>query len=194
MTLMDYTWDVPVRDASIDVETTRWGYRITEMAQTGWVYASARVALMALTVGVIASAGLIWTIPVTAMFGDPLVSRILLSVALLVVAAAMVGSGVFSKGAEMLEVDVKGRVLHLRQHGRAVAGRKARKTVRFEEITRIDLAETSLLSELKSALSQWDYGRITVRLHGKRPMMILSGDMSELEPLLRRLRADTGVA
>lgn len=194
MTLMDYGWDNETRDASVVLEDTRWGYRISEGAQDGWRYQLARGAMMALTLGLIGSAGMIWTLEPAIFPWDPTVARIFLSAALLVISAAMVGSGIFARSADVLEVDIKGRVLKLRQTGGRLGQPVTAKTVRFEEITRIDLAETTLMSELKSALSRWDYGRITVRMHGKRPMTILTGDMVELEPLLRRLRGDTGVA
>ena len=108
-------------------------------------------------------------------------------------AAALVASGDFSLRCDEIEVDLKGRVLHIASRGRHGVLR-SRKTLRFEEITRIDLAETGLMSELRSAITRLDYATITLSAHGGRAIKIIGGDMMDLEPLLSRLRGDTGVA
>lgn len=192
MTLMDYTWDQAETAPSVDFEHTSWGYRLSEVEKKGTHYHIARVLFAGLTFGLIAAGGMVWTLADTNFPGDPSLARAVLSSAFYIVAAALVVNGAFLPHRDVLEIDVRGRVLSLISHNRS-GWRKTRRTIRFEEITRIDLAETSLISELKSALTNWDYGRITMTVAGHRPVHMVGGDMAELEPLLSRLRSDAGV-
>lgn len=190
---MDYTWDQADTDPSVEIEPTSWGYRLAEARGAGMRHHLARVLLAGVTFGLIAAGGMVWTMSDANFPGDTPVPRALLSSALYLVAAALVMNGAFTRHRALVEIDVKGRVLHFVAQCNQ-GWRKTRKTVRFEEITRIELAETSLMTELKSALTRWDYARITISVHGRRPVHLMGGDMAELEPLLSRLRRDTGVA
>lgn len=193
MTLMDFTLDVPEQQPSVEVKPTAAGYRVFEAKQDGWRVQAARATMALVCFGMMAAGGMVWSLSDASFPGDPAMTKAILSTALYIVAAALVANGAFSQKREELFVDVKGRVLHIFTRG-PFGWSTDRKTLRFEEITRIDLAETSLISELRSALTQLDYGRITLQAHGERRFNLVGGDMAELEPLLSRLRGDTGVA
>lgn len=193
MTLMDYTWDLPETEPSVDVVHTSWGYRLSEVQQKGWRHQVTRAVVAGLAFGVFAAAGMVWTLADSSFPGDPSFARALLSSALYIIAAALVVNGAVAPHRDTIEVDTKKRVLSLVSHG-SHGLRETRRTVRFEEITRIDLAETSLIHELTAALTRWDYGKLVVSVAGRRPVHLVGGDMADLEPLLSRLRRDTGVA
>ncbi|WP_298256707.1 hypothetical protein [uncultured Litoreibacter sp.] len=192
MTLMDYTFDTPEEDPSVEVKRSSNGYRLRETELNGWMVQATRVFMAALCFGLMATGGMIWSLNDTSFPGDPAISKAVLSTAIYIVAAAFVASGAFRRKDEVI-VDLKGRVVHVVSRA-PLSIMKSRKTFRFEEITRIDLDETNFMTELRSALSRWDYGRITMSAHGNDRVNLCGGDMLDLEPLLRRLRADTGVA
>jgi len=193
MTLMDFTLDAQEQQPSVEMTRNSAGYRIREAKQDGWRVQVARVFMAIVCFGMMAAGGMVWTLTDATFPGDAAMSKAALSAAIYIVAAALVANGAFSRVRDEVQVDLKGRVLHF--VSRAPRGlMQSRKTLRFEEITRIDLAESSLMSELRSAITRLDYGSITLSAHGNRAFNIMSGDMMDLEPLLSRLRGDTGVA
>ena len=192
MTLMDFTLDTPEQQPSVEVKRSSAGYRVREAEIDGWRVQAVRAVTAAVCFGLIAAGGMVWTLTDASFPGDPSMSKAALSTALYIVAAALVANGSFARKSDEVQVDVKGRVLHV--VARAPLGLlRIRKTFRFEEITRIDLDGTNLMTELRSALTRWDYGRITLSAHGDERVTLFGGDMMDLEPLLRRLREDTGV-
>ncbi|SFR51710.1 hypothetical protein [Litoreibacter janthinus] len=193
MTLMDFTLDTPDQQPTIEMKRNSSGYRLREAKADGWRVQAARALTAVVCFGMMAAGGMIWTLTDASFPGDPAISKAVLSTAIYIVAAALVANGVFTQQPDEVQVDVKGRVLRITS--RSPNGWfKTRKTLRFEEITRIDLAETSLVTELRSAISRLDYGRITLSADGGRRFNLIGGDMMDLEPLLSRLRGDTGVA
>ncbi|SHE36252.1 hypothetical protein SAMN05444273_101206 [Litoreibacter ascidiaceicola] len=193
MSLMDFTLDAPDQQQSVDVKRTSAGYRVCETKLEGWQVQVVRVFMAAICFGMMAAGGMVWTLTDTSFPGDPAITKAILSTAIYIVAAALVVNGAFAQSRDEVEIDLKGRVLHI--ISRAPYGiMNSRKTLRFEEITRIDLAETSLMTELRSAITRLDYGTIKLSAHGGRAFKIVGGDMMDLEPLLSRLRGDTGVA
>ncbi|MEP3345292.1 MAG: hypothetical protein ABJN34_10615 [Litoreibacter sp.] len=193
MTLMDYTLDGPEQQSSVDVKHSSRGYRVQEVKPDGSLSYVARIAAVATCLGLIAAGGMVWTLADANFPGDPILSKVMLSSVLFIVASAFVFSGALSGKSGEVQVDLKGRVLHVVCHG--ITGfKRSRTTFRFEEITRIDLEGSNLMTDLRSVLTRWDYGRINLRAHGDHRVKLFGGDMMELEPLLRRLRADTGVA
>jgi hypothetical protein len=192
MTLIDYTLDSSEQQPSVKVKRSSVGYRVREVSPDGWRVNAARALTAALCFGFLAAGGMVWSLTDASFPGDPSISKAMLSTALYVVAAALVANGAFSHQNEEVQVDLKGRVLHVVASGPRGL-KRSRKTFRFEEITRIDLEGTNLLTELRSVLTRWDYGRITLSAHGNQRVNLFGGDMMELEPLLGRLRADTGV-
>jgi len=192
MTMIDTSFETNHAEPSVVQQHTSWGYRLSEAEQAGSRDHVARIIFAGLTFGMFAAGGMVWTLSDASFPGEPSLARAVLSTALYIIAVALVLNGAFTPHRDIVEVDRKRRVLKFISHNRR-GWRKSRRTVRFEEITRIDLAETSLIGELKSALSRWDYGRITVTLEGKRPLHLIGGDMSELEPLLPQLRRDAEV-
>lgn len=192
MTMMDYVLDTADHEASVEIDNTSWGYRIREVEMKGWRVHVARAVTAALCFGMMAAGGMVWTLTDATFPGDPAITKAVLSTAIYIVAAALVANGAFLPKRDSIEIDTKGRTLNI--VSRSFAGwRKNRKTYRFEEITRIDLAETSLMNELRSAITRWDYGSITLSIHGTRDLRLLGGDMDDLGPLLSRLRGDAGV-
>ena len=193
MSLMDFTFDEPEQHPSVEVKRTKAGYRVREAKPAGWSVQAVRMSMAVVCFGLMAAGGLVWSLSDVSFPGDPALTKAVLSAAIYIVAAALVVNGAFSRDGDELQVDLKGRVLHVVSCS-PLGLLKSRKTLRFEEITRIDLSDTSLMSELRSALTRFDYGSITLTAHGDRALKVIGGDMAELEPLLSRLRGDTGVA
>lgn len=193
MSLMDFTFDEPEQRPSVEVKRTKAGYCVREAKPDGWAVQAMRASMAAVCFGLMAAGGLVWSLSDASFPGDPALTKAVLSTAIYIVAAALVVNGAFSQEGDELQVDLKGRVLNVVSRS-ALGLLKSRKTLRFEEITRIDLSDTSLMSELRSALTRFDYGSITLTAHGDRALKVIGGDMAELEPLLCRLRGDTGVA
>ena len=146
MTLMDFTLDTPEQQPSVEMTRNSAGYRIREAKLDGWRVQAARAVMAAVCFGMMAAGGMVWTLTDATFPGDPAMSKAALSAAIYIVAAALVANGAFSRMRDEVQVDLKGRVLHF--VSRAPHGlTQARKTLRFEEITRIDLAENSLMSD-----------------------------------------------
>ena len=193
MTLMDFTLDADEQKPSVDVKSSSAGYRVREAQLEGWRVQVARAVTAAVCFGLMAAGGMVWTLTDASFPGDPSITKAALSTAIYIVAAALVANGAFSRKSDEVQVDVKGRVLHI-VTSVPFGVKRSRKTFRFEEITRIDLDGSNLMTELRSVLTRWDYGCITLSAHGNQRVTLFGGDMMDLEPLLRRLRADTGVA
>lgn len=87
--------------------------------------------------------------------------------------------------AERLELDRVRRVL------RIGTGRKTR-VLRFEELSRIDLVEDTGGFALADLLSTGDRGSIVAEVSGRKPVILATGELSDLERLLCDLRSDTG--
>ncbi|RLJ60062.1 hypothetical protein BCF46_0254 [Litoreibacter meonggei] len=193
MSLMDFTLETPEQEPSVTVKRISGGYRVRETKLDGWRVQIARAFMAAICFGLMAAGGMVWTLTDASFPGDPSITKAVLSTAIYIVAAALVANGAFSRDRDELHVDMKGRLLHIVSRA-PLSLLQSRKTLRFEEITRIDLAESSLMSELRSAITRFDYGTIKLSAHGDRAFNIIGGDMMDLEPLLCRLRGDTGVA
>lgn len=192
MTLMDFTLDAPEQQPSVDVKRSATGYSIREAKMEGWRIMAARAATAALCFGMMAAGGMVWTLADASFPGDPSMTKTILSTAIYIVAAALVVNGAFASSRDEVQVNVKDRVLHVLT--RAPYGMlQSRRTFRFEEISRIELSDADLMTELRGALSRWDYGKITLTA-GQKHINLFGGDMMDLEPLLRRLRQDAGVA
>ena len=193
MSLMDFTLDAPEQEPSVVVKRTSGGYRVRETRIDGWRVQIARAFLTATCFGLLAAGGMVWTLADASFPGDPSITKAVLSTTIYIVAVALVAKGAFSRERDELRVDLKGRVLHIGSPA-SYGLLQTCKTLRFEEITRIDLAESSLMNELRSAITRFDYGTIKLSAHGDQAFNIVGGDMMDLEPLLCRLRGDTGVA
>lgn len=100
--------------------------------------------------------------------------------------------GLLVRNHDAVVLDLRNRALRLVRRG-SMGLMHTTRTIRFEELVRIDVKESGVISEIRSALSHWDRGRIVLSLRGGKRLPILSGEMDELEGVLRRLRADAGI-
>lgn len=88
-----------------------------------------------------------------------------------------------------LEVDQRGRAFHLLR--RTIYGHMARcKTIRFEEVIDIEMVDRLSPLDAPAAALSWDMGRIELTWQRGRKLALICGDVSELEPLLGRVRRE----
>ena len=92
-----------------------------------------------------------------------------------------------------LYVDQAKRTLSLVKRG--IAGRQARnQTIRFEEISKLELIDGLASSDMLAAKMNWTVARLQVVWQNRKVTPIIMGDADELEVLMTRLRKDVGIA
>ncbi len=92
-----------------------------------------------------------------------------------------------------VEVDTTNRVFHI--FVRSLGGTPIKQqSLRFEEVKSLGLEDGSMIGDLRASLSRWDYCRITVTKKNSKTLRLIGGDLSDLEPLVVKLRRQVGVA
>ncbi|MEM7470018.1 MAG: hypothetical protein AAF340_01615 [Pseudomonadota bacterium] len=154
----------------------RFAYRLSRLM----------VALTMLLLGVI-----LVMRPELLVTGSGMVEMLIRALGLYIAAFGVHWSVQAMRRAPELSVDLRGRALHLvRLNWRGLE--TWRHSIRFEEISELRLIDRLPSVDMRGHSKAWDMGRIEVVWHQTRVDEILTGDVSDLELVLARLRRDIG--
>jgi hypothetical protein len=183
MALADFGFSAKIKSetettrSSLETETSRGGYIVRRSAAVAQVSRKLAGAAFASGLGL-------------AAFGAFGAGNVL------TLAAVSAGLALMALGAKKmlrrpreLEIDRRGRAFHLLS--RSLSGHPTRhKTIRFEEVCEIELVDRLSPLDAPAAGLSWDMGRIELTWREGRKQALICGDVSELEPLLSRMRGE----
>ncbi|WP_298292111.1 hypothetical protein [uncultured Litoreibacter sp.] len=199
MALADYGFDATFEASenespivlSLDESTTRTGYAVrASQAAAGLKARYSRIILSAAMSGT----GLFLMIAGGSIVADGAKGAWLLTpIAIYLFLAGLVWLSALLRRPQELNVDHKGRCFHLIKRGLRGA-EVGRQTIRFEEVVKISLIDHLASLDMRASAMNWDMGRIDVTWRQNTVTPMITGDVAELEPLLRRLRREVGMA
>lgn len=186
MALADFGFSTKIKDASgaprnsLETETCRSGYIVRPSAAVARI--SSKLAGAAIASGL----GLVATVAFD-VFAIHDVGTLAVSVCGLALMA--IGAKTMLRRPNELEIDRKGRAFHVLS--RSLSGlTRRRKTIRFEEVCDIEMIDRLSPLDTSAAAFNWDMGRIELTWRGGRKLALICGDVSELEPILGRVRGE----
>lgn len=181
MSFADIGFDPSLPERSLLIRDTRNGYRVKPNAHTRTATGQL-VSRAVVPAAVIFAASMTWSGAALSI----LAQAVVLTGALMVL--FFVTQRLISRGRVTdFVVDRQARILRLKH------GRRHTQVLRKEEISRIDLNEGAPLLDQVRAGHPADAGQVVVTLEGGRKLTVLTGELFELEPLVRRIKNDLSV-
>ncbi len=199
MALADYGFDTTfegtVEEApislSLDEKTTRTGYRVR--ASDAAAGLKARISRIILSTALSATGLYLLFKGGSIVSADATGAWLLTPIALYLMASGLFWMMTLLRRPQELQVDQRGRCFHLIKRNLRGQERK-RETIRFEEVVKINLIDNLPSLDMRASSMNWNMGRIDITWRQTQVLPMVSGDVAELEPLLRRLRREVGMA
>lgn len=199
MALADYgfdmTFEASVEEApivlSLDETATRNGYAIRASdAAAGLKARFSRIVLST----VIAATGLFLLVQGKSLISaDAMGAWLMTPIALYLIISGLIWVAALLRRPQELVIDHKCRCFHMINRN-LFGNESGRQTVRFEEVAKIEMVDTLTALDMRASAMNWDMGRIDVTWRQDKLTPMITGDVAELEPLLRRLRREVGMA
>lgn len=199
MALADYgfetTFEGSIEDApftlSLEEAATRKGYVVRPSAAASGLKSRIYRMVMASLLASIGSYLLVQ--------GDTLVSPdtvggwLLAPIGLYLIASGLFWMTTLLRRQQELEINHRDRCFHLIK--RDLRGQEAnRQTIRFEEVVKISMIDDLAALDMRASALNWAMGRIDITWRQNKVTPLVVGDVAELEPLLKRLRREVGMA
>ena len=174
---------------NIDLRTTQDGYQFEADPSSGLAARIGGLALGAFCLTFIAAGIFVWFLPDTAFDGDPFILKLIVSAACIGIFGPIFYYSFISKTRSFVEIDLRNARVHevfLDGSGQETD----RRSYDFRDIKEIILLKNDRETTRVATQSSVGYGQIYMRLSAMEGRTLITGDLSDLSPISRRLSGD----